>query len=39
MQLDINPITAGASSYAYTMSEFIAYQNQISQAPSLPANK
>ncbi len=39
MQLDINPITAGASAYAYTMSEFIAYQNQISQAPSLPANK
>lgn len=39
MQLDINPITAGASSYAYVMSEFIAYQNQISQAPSLPANK
>jgi hypothetical protein len=39
MQLDINPITAGGSSYAYVMSEFIAYQNQISQAPSLPANK
>ncbi len=39
MQLDINPITAGASSYAFVMSEFIAYQNQISQAPSLPANK
>jgi hypothetical protein len=39
MQLDINPLTAGASSYAYTMSEFIAYQNQIAQAPSLPANK
>jgi hypothetical protein len=39
MQLDINPATAGASSYAYVMSEFIAYQNQIGQAPSLPANK
>jgi hypothetical protein len=39
MQLDINPNTAGASAYAYTMSEFIAYQNQIAQAPSLPANK
>ena len=39
MQLDINPITAGASAYAYVMSEFIAYQNQIAQAPSLPANK
>jgi hypothetical protein len=39
MQLVINPITAGASSYAYTMSEFIAYQSQIQQAPSLPANK
>jgi hypothetical protein len=39
MQLDIKPITAGASSYAYVMSEFIAYQNQIGQAPSLPANK
>lgn len=39
MQLDINPITAGASSYAYVMSEFIAYQQQIGQAPSLPANK
>lgn len=39
MQLDINPLTAGASAYAYVMSEFIAYQNQIAQAPSLPANK
>jgi len=39
MQLAINPITAGASSYAFVMSEFIAYQNQIAQAPSLPANK
>ena len=39
MQLDINPAVAGASSYAYVMSEFIAYQNQIGQAPSLPANK
>jgi hypothetical protein len=39
MQIDINPATAGASSYAYVMSEFIAYQNQIGQAPSLPANK
>jgi hypothetical protein len=39
LQLDINPITAGASAYAYVMSEFIAYQSQISQAPSLPANK
>lgn len=39
MQIDINPNTAGASSYAYVMSEFVAYQNQISQAPSLPANK
>lgn len=39
MQLDINPITAGASSYADVMSEFIAYQSQINQAPSLPANK
>lgn len=39
MQLDINPITAGASSYVYVMSEFIAYQSQINQAPSLPANK
>jgi hypothetical protein len=38
MQLDINPITAGASAYAFVMSEFIAYQNQINQAPSLPAN-
>ncbi len=39
MQLDINPSTAGASAYAYVMSEFIAYQQQIGQAPSLPANK
>lgn len=39
LQLDINPITAGANAYAYVMSEFIAYQNQIAQAPSLPANK
>lgn len=39
MQLDINPIIAGGSAYAYVMSEFIAYQNQIGQAPSLPANK
>jgi hypothetical protein len=39
MQLAINPLTAGGSAYAYVMSEFIAYQNQISQAPSLPANK
>jgi hypothetical protein len=39
MQLDIVPLTAGASAYVYVMSEFIAYQSQISQAPSLPANK
>lgn len=39
MQLDVNPVIAGASAYAYVMSEFIAYQNQIAQAPSLPANK
>lgn len=39
MQLDINPSTAGGAAYAYVMSEFIAYQNQIGQAPSLPANK
>lgn len=38
MQLVLNANTAGASAYAYTMSEFIAYQNQIAQAPSLPAN-
>lgn len=37
MQLGINPSTAGASAYAYVMSEFIAYQNQIAQAPSLPS--
>jgi hypothetical protein len=36
MQLDLNPSTAGGSAYAYVMSEFIAYQNQIAQAPSLP---
>lgn len=39
LQLDLNTITAGASAYAYTMSEFIAYQNQIAQAPSLPGAK
>lgn len=39
MQIGINPITAGGSAYAYVMSEFIAYQQQIGQAPSLPASK
>ena len=38
LQLDLNAITAGGSAYAYTMSEFIAYQNQIAQAPSLPSS-
>jgi P3 major capsid protein len=38
MQLDIKPITAGAKAYCYVMSEFIAYQNALANAGSLPAN-
>lgn len=38
LQLVLNAITAGTSAYGYTMSEFIAYQQQIAQAPSMPAN-
>jgi hypothetical protein len=38
MQLDLKPSTAGAAAYCLIMSEFIAYQNALANAGSLPAN-
>lgn len=38
MQLDINPSTAGASAYFLALWEFMAIQNTLSSAGSLPAN-
>jgi P3 major capsid protein len=38
MQLDLKPITAGNNAYCLMMSEFIAYQNALANAGSLPAN-
>jgi hypothetical protein len=38
MQLDINPITAGANAYLLFLWEFFALQNVLSSAGSLPAN-
>lgn len=38
MQLDLNPITAGANAYAYMMWEYFGDQNTLSQAGSLPAS-
>ena len=38
MQLDLNPITAGASAYALVLWEFMALQNTLSSSGSLPAN-
>lgn len=38
MQLDLKPSTAGAGAYCLMMSEFIAYQNALTNAGSLPAN-
>jgi P3 major capsid protein len=38
MQIDLNPITAGASAYLLMLWEFFALQNTLSSAGSLPAN-
>jgi P3 major capsid protein len=38
MQLDINPITAGANAYLLFLWEYFALQNVLSSAGSLPAN-
>ena len=38
MNLILNPATAGANAYTDVMSEFIAYQVDLPQAPSMPAN-
>lgn len=38
MNLILNPATAGASAYTDVMSEFIAYQVDLPQAPSMPSN-
>ncbi len=38
MQIDLNPITAGPNAYLLVLWEFLALQNTLSQAGSLPAN-
>jgi hypothetical protein len=38
MQIDLNPITAGANAYLIMLWEFMSLQNTLSSAGSLPAN-